>query len=52
MTQGDGDGDVDVIEDPDDPRLAPWLGLREHTARQRREAPGGDMAGHFMADKT
>ncbi len=40
---------IDVV-DPADPRLVPWLGLRDHDARRRREAPGGDMAGHFMAE--
>lgn len=38
------------ITDPSDPMLAPWLGLRDHDARRRREGPGGDMAGHFMAE--
>ena len=38
------------LVDPTDPRLAPWLGLRDHDGRRRREAPGGDMAGHFMAE--
>ena len=38
------------VADAADPRLAPWLGLRDHDARRRREAPGGDMAGHFMAE--
>lgn len=38
------------VDDPTDPRLVPWLGLRDHDGRRRREAPGGDMAGHFMAE--
>ena len=38
------------VDDPSDPVLAPWLGLRDHDARRRREGPGGDMAGHFMAE--
>lgn len=39
-----------AVTDPSDPALAPWLGLRDHDARRRREGPGGDMVGHFMAE--
>ena len=38
------------IDEPDDPRLQPYLGLRDHTLRQRREAPGGDLEGLFIAE--
>ncbi len=38
------------ISDPDDPRIAAYLGLRDHRVRQLREQPGGDMAGLFMAE--
>lgn len=38
------------IEQPDDARIAVFLGLRDQVARQRRELPGGDMAGFFIAE--
>ena len=38
------------ITDPDDPRIEVFQGLRDHAARQRRELPGGDMAGLFIAE--
>ena len=38
------------IGDPDDPRIAVFVGLRDHVARQLREQPGGDMAGSFIAE--
>lgn len=38
------------IGEPDDPRLEPYLGLRDHALRQRREAPDGDLAGMFVAE--
>lgn len=38
------------LDDPGDPRLARFLGLRDHALRQERERPGGDMAGSFMAE--
>ena len=38
------------MEDPDDPRLVEYFGLRDHELRQRRERPGGDMAGLFVAE--
>lgn len=38
------------IEEPDDPRISVYLGLRDHEARQMRELPGGDMAGFFIAE--
>lgn len=39
-----------VINDPEDPRLAVFMGLSDQELRQRREAPGGDMAGVFIAE--
>lgn len=36
--------DTGLIDDLDDPRLHPYLGLREARERQRRERPGGDLA--------
>lgn len=39
-----------TIDDPSDPRLEVFLGLRDHHARQLREQPGGDMAGNFIAE--
>lgn len=39
-----------VVDDPDDPRLAPFMGLRDHDLRRLREAPGGDMEGVFVAE--
>lgn len=41
---------VEPVDDPADPRLAPFMGLRDHDLRRRREAPGGDMAGVFVAE--
>ena len=38
------------IEQPDDPRIEVYLGLRDHHARQVRELPGGDMAAFFIAE--
>lgn len=38
------------VEQPEDPRLSVYLGLRDHSLRQQREAPGGDMAGLFIAE--
>ncbi len=42
--------DGPVIDDPDDPRMAVFMGLSDQELRQRREAPGGDMAGVFIAE--
>ena len=39
-----------TITDPDDPRIAEYTGLRDHDLRRRREAPGGDLAGLFIAE--
>lgn len=42
---------VDVaVEDPGDPRIRVFMGLRDHDLRRRREAPGGDMEGIFVAE--
>lgn len=38
------------INDASDPRVAIFLGLRDHAARQRRERPGGDAHGSFIAE--
>jgi len=38
------------VTDPDDPRIAPFVGLRDHELRKRREQPGGDMAGVFICE--
>lgn len=38
------------VDDPADPRLAVFMGLRDHDLRRRREAPGGDMEGVFVAE--
>jgi tRNA G18 (ribose-2'-O)-methylase SpoU len=39
-----------LVDDPDDPRIADFLGLRDHELRRRREGPGGDLAGIFIAE--
>ena len=36
--------------DPDDPRIAEYTGLRDHHLRRRRESPGGDLEGIFVAE--
>ncbi len=38
------------VEHRDDKRIAVFLGLRDHVARQARERAGGDMAGSFIAE--
>ncbi len=38
------------ITDPADPRILDYIGLRDHQLRRRREAPGGDLAGLFIAE--
>ncbi|MFV0524383.1 MAG: TrmH family RNA methyltransferase [Acidimicrobiales bacterium] len=38
------------IDDPTDPRLEVFQGLRDHVLRRRRETPGGDMDGLFIAE--
>lgn len=39
-----------LVDDPDDARIADFIGLRDHELRRRREAQGGDMAGLFVAE--
>jgi tRNA G18 (ribose-2'-O)-methylase SpoU len=38
------------VDDPADPRIEVFQGLRDHVLRRRREEPGGDMAGVFVAE--
>lgn len=38
------------LDDPADPRVAVFMGLRDHDLRRLREAPGGDMEGVFVAE--
>ncbi len=38
------------VDDPVDPRIAVFQGLRDHVLRRRREEPGGDMDGVFVAE--
>lgn len=38
------------IDDPDDPRLEEFVGLRDHELRRRREGPHGDLRGLFIAE--
>lgn len=38
------------VDDPADPRIEVFRGLRDHTLRREREKPGGDMAGFFVAE--
>ena len=38
------------VTDPDDPRIDVFQGLRDHVLRRRREEPGGDMDGVFIAE--
>lgn len=39
-----------VVDDPRDPRLRVFTGLRDEQLRRLREAPGGDCEGVFIAD--
>lgn len=41
---------ITLVTDPDDPRIAAFVGLRDHELRKRREQPGGDMAGVFICE--
>ena len=38
------------IDHPDDPRIEPFLGLRDQETRKQRERADGDMASVFMAE--
>ena len=39
-----------AVDDPDEPRVAVFVGLRDQALRGRREAAGGDLAGLFIAE--
>ena len=39
-----------AVDDPDDPRLDIFQGLRDQVLRQKRELPDGDMAGVFISE--
>jgi len=39
-----------LVDDPNDPQIEEFLGLRDHELRRRRESPGGDLAGVFIAE--
>lgn len=41
---------AEVVDDPTDSRFELFLGLADQELRQRREAPGGDMEGVFIAE--
>jgi len=38
------------VDDPADPRIAEFIGLRDAQLRRRREAAGGDLAAIFIAE--
>lgn len=38
------------VADPADPRIVEYTGMRDNALRLRREAPGGDLAGIFVAE--
>lgn len=42
--------EFEIIDDPSDARLQVFTGLRDQQLRQVREAPGGDLAGVFIAE--
>jgi tRNA G18 (ribose-2'-O)-methylase SpoU len=39
-----------AVSEPNDPRIEVFQGLRDKSLRQKREAPGGDMQGVFIAE--
>jgi len=39
-----------LVDDASDPRIQEFIGLRDAELRRRRESPGGDMAGIFIAE--
>ena len=39
-----------AVDDPHDPRIAEYAGLRDHDLRRRRESPGGDLDGIFIVE--
>ena len=38
------------VDDPSDARIVEYTGMRDHDLRLRRESPGGDLAGIFVAE--
>lgn len=42
--------DIIPVVDPDDTRLVAYTGMRDHELRLRRESPGGDLDGVFLAE--
>ena len=38
------------IDEPSDPRIEEYIGLRDQELRRRRESPGGDLSGIFVAE--
>ncbi len=38
------------VNEPNDPQIKVFQDLRDHVLRQKRERPGGDMAGIFIAE--
>ena len=38
------------VDDASDPRIEEFIGLRDADLRRRRESPGGDLAGIFIAE--
>lgn len=38
------------VDDPEDPRIVEYTGMRDHELRLRREGPGGDLAGIFVTE--
>lgn len=45
-----GDVLTSPVERIDDPRIAEFVGLRDADLRRRRESPGGDLEGIFIAE--
>lgn len=39
-----------LVDDPNDPRIEIFVGLRDQEARKKREAPGGDAHSSFIAE--
>jgi tRNA G18 (ribose-2'-O)-methylase SpoU len=44
-----GSGPI-AVDDPSDPRIADYVGLKDSELRRRREEPGGDTPGLFIAE--
>ena len=49
-TEGVSDISTIAVTEPNDPRIEVFQGLRDKSLRQKREAPGGDMQGVFIAE--